>query len=566
MAKKRYEYDVALSYAGENERFVRQVYRHLIAADVNVFFAARRAGHLWGKDESEFQRVFGPASRFVVPFISEHYATKEWPQLEFRAARKEARTRTGEFLLPVRLDRTKMRGLPSKLQYVDGRRFTPKAIATMLIEEKLGSPLPASGAAARSRDHAAVQLLPQQDAELLALIATAIFPLGAAEMQRLIPDVHWTAAAKRWQRQGWLKRARGHLEIAPEIRRKLFATRGPERRAHERWAELLFPLRGHSDVALALGLHYLSLRRVAEMLNVLLPIAEALEPGFWNDLYLNLFEQLGKTPHIRGAAANARVLFHNSYALLLTRNERHADALAQFAKLRTLSKRTNNAWGEGQSYINAGVAAAQAGDEGAAAAWYEKAIKHGRRHRDYWLLGRSLGNLAHFVDAATAAKLLDESERVKTRVGDAGGLAGTLMARGNLAAGAGDFSTAAASTATLPLSDASWICGISAPWPCEILDAPKSIADVRRKPSRSTGERKQLPKKKASRINCRTSSQERRSRRQKRVSTAERRSYSKVWSPSTSAEAMRGAQSSLSGMSERCRSCRSADRMHTTRS
>lgn len=76
MAKKGYEYDVALSYAGENERFVRQVYRHLAAADLKVFFAPRRAAHLWGKDEREFEDIYGPGSRFVVPFISEHYTTE----------------------------------------------------------------------------------------------------------------------------------------------------------------------------------------------------------------------------------------------------------------------------------------------------------------------------------------------------------------------------------------------------------------------------------------------------------------------------------------------------------
>jgi tetratricopeptide (TPR) repeat protein len=441
--RRRYRYDIALSYAGENEKFVRDVYRHLAAAKLSVFFAPRRTGELWGKDEREFQNVYGPESRFVVPFISEHYATKEWPQLEFRAARKEARKRAGDFLLPVRLDSTKMPGLPTRLQYVDGRRYSAREIARMLIDTKLRRRRQ-SPTGSTAKNLASVRILTAQDADLLGLIATTVFPLTIQNAQRLMPTIDWAAAVKRWRRQGLLQRAvRGRIEVTTQVRRELFASADAERRYHVRWTEVLTPLREYSDTALSLALHYASLRRVGDMLDVLIPIAESLEPGFWNDLYLGIFERFEKTTHLRTADVNAKIVFHNTYGLLLSRNERYADALAQFTKLRALSRRAKNLWGEGQSYINAGVAAAHSGDERAARNWYRKAITHARRHRDRWLLGRALGNLANFEDAETAARLLDESERIKLRVGDLSGLAGTLMARGNLAAAQGKFVDAA---------------------------------------------------------------------------------------------------------------------------
>ena len=41
------------------------------------------------------------------------------------------------------------------------------------------------------------------------------------------------------------------------------------------------------------------------MVDVLIPVAESLEPGFWNDLYLGVFGRLEKTPNLRGANAKA---------------------------------------------------------------------------------------------------------------------------------------------------------------------------------------------------------------------------------------------------------------------
>ncbi len=445
MPKNHYQYDVAFSYAGENEKLVRQIYGHLKAANVRVFFAPMRAGDLWGKDEREFQHVFGPASRFVMSFVSEDYVRKEWPRLEFRAARREARNRAEEFILPVRIDGAKLPGLRKKVQYIDARRYSARKIAQLFIDNKLHTrpPRAALVAGGSSARRGGVQILTPTDADLLGLIATAVFPLYVENAQSLLPTVNWRPEVARWRRQGFLQRGTPHLEVTPNVRRQLLARRANEKPYHERWIELLTPLRSYSDTALMLGLHYACLRRIREMLDVLTPVAANLEPGFWNDLYLCIFERFEKTSHLRQATAKARIKFHNTYGMVLSRNGRHKDALAQFAKLRVLSKRFHDRWGEGQSYINAGVAAAHLGDIPVAKAWYRKAADSGRRNRDPWLVGRALGNRANFEEPAAAARLLDQSEKIKRRVGDQAGLAGTLIARGNVAAALQDFAGAA---------------------------------------------------------------------------------------------------------------------------
>jgi hypothetical protein len=81
--KLSYEYDVAISFAGEERRFAETLAELLKAQGLSVFYDKHHKVRLWGKDEREFERIYGPASRFVTPFISKHYVAKDWPRFEF---------------------------------------------------------------------------------------------------------------------------------------------------------------------------------------------------------------------------------------------------------------------------------------------------------------------------------------------------------------------------------------------------------------------------------------------------------------------------------------------------
>lgn len=440
MARLTHQYEVALSYASENASFVRRVYRRLRAGDRATFFAPEEASHLWGKNESEFERIYGPGSRYVVPFVSEHYVKKEWTRLEFRAARREAKLRKGEFILPVRLDGTPLPGLPRKMQYLDAEHFSPEQVADLLIE-KLGS----KNAGAGSRPSAAPplttpQVLLDEERDHLGLLATSVAPLPLAHLRALFPSVGWKRRLPRWRRLGFLARGfDGVLQLESRLSRRLLADKVAVRRWRETWVSRLTALREYPDTALLLSLQLLALRRVPDAVDVLIPIATNLEPGHWNSVYLSVFARFAPTRHIRNAQPHRRAQFLNAYGVLLTDAGEYAIALATFSELRVLSRRTRDAWGEGQSYINAGVAATKAGDERAARGWYRRAVAHGKRRRDDFLVGRALGNLAQLVDPSEADKLLSQSERLKTRAGDAEGLVGTTFARGNLAATQGRF-------------------------------------------------------------------------------------------------------------------------------
>ncbi|MBA3543945.1 MAG: TIR domain-containing protein [Chthoniobacterales bacterium] len=131
------EYDVALSFAGENRDYVEQVARLLQAAGVKVFYDKFETAKLWGDNLADhLGEVYGKRSRFVVIFISKYYPLKAWPKHERQSAQARAITENKIVLLPARFDDTEIEGMPSSTAYVDLRRMTPTDFAR-LIQEKL---------------------------------------------------------------------------------------------------------------------------------------------------------------------------------------------------------------------------------------------------------------------------------------------------------------------------------------------------------------------------------------------------------------------------------------------
>ncbi|GAI29997.1 unnamed protein product, partial [marine sediment metagenome] len=54
-----------------------------------------------------------------MPLISKHYPIKDWTDFEFSIARREAKKRRTEFILPVKLDSTKVVGIHEDVAYLD---------------------------------------------------------------------------------------------------------------------------------------------------------------------------------------------------------------------------------------------------------------------------------------------------------------------------------------------------------------------------------------------------------------------------------------------------------------
>jgi len=135
-----YEYDLCLSFAGENRDYVEMVARGLRERDVRVFYDEDEKTKLWGKNLTEhFDRIYRKASRYCVMFISEHYARKPWTRHERRSALARAlEEEEEEYILPARFDDTDLEGIPSTVSYLDLTEIAPATLVEH-IAEKLGA-------------------------------------------------------------------------------------------------------------------------------------------------------------------------------------------------------------------------------------------------------------------------------------------------------------------------------------------------------------------------------------------------------------------------------------------
>lgn len=133
-------YEIVLSFAGEDRKYVERVAEYLKERDVRCFYDKYEDVTLWGKDLTEHLDKVYRSARFCVMFISRHYADKLWPNHERRSALARAVEEKGEYILPARFDNTKVPGVRHTLGYVDLRSKSPEELGDMILL-KLGRKL-----------------------------------------------------------------------------------------------------------------------------------------------------------------------------------------------------------------------------------------------------------------------------------------------------------------------------------------------------------------------------------------------------------------------------------------
>jgi hypothetical protein len=107
---KEYQFDFAISFAGENRELAKLIADQLEIFDCAVFydeyFEANYLGKAWHKS---FMHIFGEQARFIICLLDEHHVTKIWPTFE----RECFMPRVAEAaVIPIYLDDTLVPGIP----------------------------------------------------------------------------------------------------------------------------------------------------------------------------------------------------------------------------------------------------------------------------------------------------------------------------------------------------------------------------------------------------------------------------------------------------------------------
>lgn len=105
------EFDFAFSFAGEDRDVVQEIYEKLTAVGIKVFYDSAYQAHLVGKDLYRGLRdLYKNKGKYIVCFISEHYAKKIWTNLEFSAIKERLMSTffVSDFLIPILIGKAEM--------------------------------------------------------------------------------------------------------------------------------------------------------------------------------------------------------------------------------------------------------------------------------------------------------------------------------------------------------------------------------------------------------------------------------------------------------------------------
>mgnify|MGYP001563733198 CR=1 FL=1 len=127
------QYDVVISFAGEDRDHAGRLAELLKRDSFEVFYDEDEEADLWGKNLYEhLTEVYSKLGKYCVMFLSKHYAAKQWPTLERRAAQERAFKENREYILPIRLDDTEIPGILDTVGYQDLREKSIEGIYDIL--------------------------------------------------------------------------------------------------------------------------------------------------------------------------------------------------------------------------------------------------------------------------------------------------------------------------------------------------------------------------------------------------------------------------------------------------
>ncbi len=148
-----FDYDVALSFAGEDRTYVREIAKRLRAKKLKVFYDEFEEANLLGKDLYQYLHyIYKECALFCVVFVSKNYIKKAWTRVELRAAQNRAFLNSNEYILPLMLEvGVKLPGLSDTIGYIGTYDHTATQIVKIICE-KVNASKPAKGEELRIKE------------------------------------------------------------------------------------------------------------------------------------------------------------------------------------------------------------------------------------------------------------------------------------------------------------------------------------------------------------------------------------------------------------------------------
>ena len=129
------KYHVALSFAGEDRRYVEKVAKQLASKGVDVFYDKFEEASLWGKNLYTYLRdIYENKALFTVMFVSEEYKNKLWTNHERESAQARAISESSEYILPAFFDEAvEVPGLLKTTGHISLNDKSPEQLSELIV-------------------------------------------------------------------------------------------------------------------------------------------------------------------------------------------------------------------------------------------------------------------------------------------------------------------------------------------------------------------------------------------------------------------------------------------------
>jgi hypothetical protein len=135
---KKFEYDIALSFAGEERHLAKRLNELLKSEDLRTFYDKDHASMLVGENLiDKLAEIYGEKSRYCAIFISENYIKKQWTNHERIHAQARQLRNNSAYIIPLIVDNVELPGLPQSIGYIDLKE-NDLEFAAKTISAKIG--------------------------------------------------------------------------------------------------------------------------------------------------------------------------------------------------------------------------------------------------------------------------------------------------------------------------------------------------------------------------------------------------------------------------------------------
>lgn len=130
------KFDIAISFAGEDRDLAEKIAKQLKEKQVKVFYDDFEKSNLWGKNLYDYlSEIYSEKSKYCVMLLSEHYEKKLWTNLERKSAQARAFRENREYILPIRIDSTKISGIHETVGYIDAKTHSIENIVDLILSK-----------------------------------------------------------------------------------------------------------------------------------------------------------------------------------------------------------------------------------------------------------------------------------------------------------------------------------------------------------------------------------------------------------------------------------------------